>query len=142
MIWRRKFASNTHSRSNPNCNAISNNIKCNPAIHFLTIASNWIGSKKRIWLTHDLTERNTERRKFMCKMLLYRHKRKTFLHHIVTGDNITTTILAHRKYGYIPVKLAHQRKSRVIIWAKWCSVLVRPEGCDKLWDPETFRYYY
>jgi [histone H3]-lysine36 N-dimethyltransferase SETMAR len=42
--------------------------------------------KQGIWLPHDLKERDIERRKTICEMLLMRHKRKSFLHRIVTGD--------------------------------------------------------
>ena len=42
--------------------------------------------KQGIWLPHELKERDIERRKTMCEMLLQRQKRKSFLHRIVTGD--------------------------------------------------------
>ena len=38
------------------------------------------------WVPYDLTPRNVEHRFFTCEMLLSRHKRKGFLHRIVTGD--------------------------------------------------------
>jgi len=85
-IWRRIFGSSTRSRSIPKWNSIRNSSKCNLTMHLSTIASNWNGSKKGTWLPHDLTERNIEWLKTMCKMLLQRHKRKTFLHWTVTGD--------------------------------------------------------
>ena len=38
------------------------------------------------WVPHELTERSIERRKTICDVLLQRHKRKSFLHRIITGD--------------------------------------------------------
>ena len=38
------------------------------------------------WVAYELTPRNVERRFSTCEMLLPRHRRKGFLHHIVTGD--------------------------------------------------------
>ena len=35
---------------------------------------------------YELTPKNVERQFSACGMLLVRHKRKGFLHHIVTGD--------------------------------------------------------
>ena len=44
--------------------------------------------KQGNWVPHEMTSRNIERRFFTCEMLLARHKRKGFLHRIVTGDEI------------------------------------------------------
>jgi len=38
------------------------------------------------WVPYELKPRNVKRRFFTCEMLLARHKRKSFLHRIVTGD--------------------------------------------------------
>ena len=38
------------------------------------------------WVPYDLKPRDVERRFFACKQLLQRKRRKSFLHHIVTGD--------------------------------------------------------
>ena len=38
------------------------------------------------WIPYELTPRNIKRRFSTCEMLLARHKRKGFLHRIVTGD--------------------------------------------------------
>ena len=38
------------------------------------------------WIPHELNERQMERRKNTCEILLERYKRKSFLHRIVTGD--------------------------------------------------------
>nr|AAC16610.1 transposase [Drosophila simulans]AAC16611.1 transposase [Drosophila simulans]AAC16615.1 transposase [Drosophila simulans] len=38
------------------------------------------------WVPHELNERQMERRKNTCEILLSRYKRKSFLHRIVTGD--------------------------------------------------------
>ena len=42
--------------------------------------------KQGNWVLYELKPRNIERRFFTCEMLLARHKRKSFLHRIVTGD--------------------------------------------------------
>lgn len=38
------------------------------------------------WVPHELDDRQMERRKNLCEILLARYKRKSFLHRIVTGD--------------------------------------------------------
>ena len=38
------------------------------------------------WISHELNERQMERRKNICEILLERYKRKSFLHRIVTGN--------------------------------------------------------
>lgn len=38
------------------------------------------------WIPHELNERQQEKRKTTCEILLARYKRKSFLHRIVTGD--------------------------------------------------------
>ena len=38
------------------------------------------------WVPHELTERQQEKRKTTCEILLQKHDRKSFLHRIVTGD--------------------------------------------------------
>lgn len=38
------------------------------------------------WVPYELKPRDVERRFFTCEQLLERHKRKSFLHRIVTGD--------------------------------------------------------
>ena len=42
--------------------------------------------KRRNWVPHELKPRDVERRFCMSEMLLERHKKKSFLHRIVTGD--------------------------------------------------------
>ena len=42
--------------------------------------------KKGNWMPHDLTEREIERRKTICEILLKRYKRKSILHRIATDD--------------------------------------------------------
>jgi len=38
------------------------------------------------WVPHELNERQMERHKNTCEILLERYRRKPFLHGIVTGD--------------------------------------------------------
>ena len=42
--------------------------------------------KQGNWVPYELKLRDVERRFFTCEQLLQRHKRKGFLHRIVTGD--------------------------------------------------------
>lgn len=42
--------------------------------------------KEGKWVPHKLDDRQIENRKVVCEMLLQRHKRKSFLHKILTGD--------------------------------------------------------
>jgi len=42
--------------------------------------------KQGNWVPYELKPRNVERQFFTCEMLLARHKRKGFLHCIVSGD--------------------------------------------------------
>jgi len=42
--------------------------------------------KQGNWVPYELKPRNIERRFFTCEMLLARHKRKGFLHRIVTDE--------------------------------------------------------
>ena len=47
--------------------------------------------KQENWVPYELKPRNVEHQFFTCEMLLARHKRKGFLHRIVTGDEKSTT---------------------------------------------------
>jgi len=38
------------------------------------------------WVPHELNERQMQKRKNTCEILLERYRRKSFLHRIVTGD--------------------------------------------------------
>jgi len=42
--------------------------------------------KQGNWVPYEMKPRNVERRFFTCEMLLARHKRKGFLHRIITGE--------------------------------------------------------
>ena len=42
--------------------------------------------KEGKWMPYELTERNKEKRKTSCEILIERQKRKAFLHRIITGD--------------------------------------------------------
>jgi len=42
--------------------------------------------KQGNWVPYEMKPRNVECRFFTCEMLLARHKRKGFLHRIVTGE--------------------------------------------------------
>ena len=55
------------------------------AISKLLKAAGYI-QKQGNWVPHELKPRDVERRFHMSEMLLERHKKKSFLHRIVTGD--------------------------------------------------------
>lgn len=42
--------------------------------------------KFETWVPHELKDRDIERRKTICEMLLQRQQRKGFLHRVITGD--------------------------------------------------------
>lgn len=42
--------------------------------------------KEGKWVPHELNERQQEKRKTICEILIARHEKKGFLHRIVTGD--------------------------------------------------------
>jgi len=42
--------------------------------------------KQRNWMPYELKLKNVEKPKMTCELLLQRHKRKSFLRHIVTSD--------------------------------------------------------
>jgi len=53
--------------------------------------------KQENWVSYELKPRNVERRFFTCEMLLARHKRKGFLHRIVSGDEKWSTTITQRR---------------------------------------------
>ena len=57
--------------------------------------------KQGNWVPRELKPRDVERRFCMSKMLLERHKKKSFLHRIVTGDETTGYDNPKRKKPYV-----------------------------------------
>jgi len=53
--------------------------------------------KQGNWVRYELKPRNVERRFFTCEMLLARHKRKSFLHHIITVMKNGSITITQRK---------------------------------------------
>lgn len=72
------------------------------------------------WLPHELKERDIERRKTICEILVDRQKRKGFLHRIVTGDEkwIYYENPKRRKSWVIPGEPAPSQPKRNIHCAK------------------------
>jgi len=79
-------------------------------MHFKRLHRIVMVQKKENWLPHDLIERAIERRKTMCKILLKRYKRKSFLHRIVTGHEklIQYDNPKRQKHEYFQVNQPHQ----------------------------------
>jgi len=73
--------------------------------------------KQGNWVPYELKPRNVERRFFICEMLLARHKRKGFLHRIVTGHEkwIHYDNSKKRKSWGPPVMLQHRQPSRIFM---------------------------
>jgi len=68
----------------PNAKRICTYIRSDSTNNFISFEI--IGNdSKGNWIPYELKPRNVERRFFTCEMLLARHKRKGFLHCIVTG---------------------------------------------------------
>ena len=55
--------------------------------------------KQGIWLPHELTGRDIERRKTICKLLLQRQKKNISPSNRKSG--FTTTIRNDKKHGYV-----------------------------------------
>ena len=71
--------------------------------------------KQGNWVPHELKTRDVERRFCMSEMLLERHKKKSFLHRIVTGDEKWIHYdKPERKKPYMkPGQPAKSRQSRI-----------------------------
>ena len=80
MIWRQWSRSLTSKISVSKWKGIGNTIKCNPIMHFEGLNQIGIVQKQGIWLPHELTDREVERRKNISEQI------KTFIHLVVTGD--------------------------------------------------------
>jgi len=78
--------------------------------------------KQGNWVPYELKLRNVERRFFTCEMLLARHKRKGFLHHIsLVMKNGSTTIIQKRgNHGDYLAML--QQPSRMFMEKNSCCV--------------------
>lgn len=78
------------------------------------------------WVPYQLKERDIERRKTICEILLARQKRKGFLHRIVTGDEKWIYFdNPKRKKSWVdpgqpstsqPVRNIHGKKTLLCIW--------------------------
>lgn len=88
------------------------------------------------WVPYELKPRDVERRFFTCKQLLQRHKRKSFLHRIVTGDEKWVHYDNPKRratYGYLghassstAAQNIHGQKVMLCIWCGnswvWCTM--------------------
>ena len=81
--------------------------------------------KQRNWVPYELKPRNIERQFFTCEILLARHKRKGFLHRIVTGDEkwIHYDKTQRRgNHGEHLAMLQHRQPSRIFMEKNSCCV--------------------
>ena len=71
--------------------------------------------KQGNWVPHELKPKDVERRFCMSEMLLERHKKKSFLHRVVTGDEKWIHYdNPKRKESYVkPGQPANKRQSRI-----------------------------
>jgi len=93
--------------------------------------------KQGNWVPYELKPRNVERRFFTCEMLLARHKRKGFLHRIVTGDekwihydNLkkrkswgSLAMFQHRQPSYSEEYSWKKPHVVYLVGSAWCRVL-------------------
>jgi len=82
------------------------------------------------WVPHELNERQTERRKNTCEILLERYRRKSFLHRIVTGDEKWIFFEnPKRKKSWVDKCTIHIDRKTELLWQEDDALyLVRPEG--------------
>ena len=76
--------------------------------------------KQGNWIPYELKPRNVERRFFICEMLV-RHKRKSFLHRIVTDEKWTTIIDKRREnHGDYLAMLQRRQPNRIFMKKNSC----------------------
>jgi len=91
------------------------------------------------WVLHELNERQMQRRKNTCEILLERYRRKSFLHRIVTGDEkwIFFENPKCKSHGLAQVqkirRTIHIDRKTESLWQEDDALcLVRPEECGLL----------
>ena len=73
-------------RPNPIATTIGTNTKCDRGAICQRLKAMGKIQMYGKWVPHQLNDRQMENRKTICKMLLQRFERKSFLHPIVTGE--------------------------------------------------------
>ena len=93
----------------------------------------WYIQKPGNCVLHELKPRDVERRFFMSEMLLERHKKKWFLHRVVTGDEKWIHYdNPKRKKSY--VKPGQNNLKAEYLWRKGNALyFLGSEGCAVLW---------
>ena len=94
------------------------------------------------WVPHmgELNERQIERRKNTCEILLERYRRKSFLHRIITGNEkwIFFWESQAQKIMGRPRRIIHIDRKTESLWQEDALCLVGPEGCSLLWAIEAW----
>jgi len=87
--------------------------------------------KEGKWVSHQLNERQMKNRKVISEMLLQRHKRKSFLHQIVTMENGFILRISNAKnHGLIQVNHQHRLQGQIASERRQCSAF---GGIRKVW---------
>jgi len=77
------------------------------------------------WMPHELNERQMERRKNTCEILLERYRRKSFLHCTITGNEKWIFFEnPKRKKSWVDPG-AHRPQDRIALARRRCSVFGR-----------------
>jgi len=87
------------------------------------------------WVPHELNERQMERSKNTCEILLKRYRRKLFLHRIVTGDEkwIFFENPKRKKIMSRSRRIIHIDRKTKSLWQEDDALcLVGLKGCDLL----------
>jgi len=83
-VWR--WESGSFTRSESNARRSCRIIKCCQLTIFRHLKAIGMIQKQRNWVPYELKPKDVERRKMTCELLHQRHRRKSFLHRIVTDD--------------------------------------------------------
>ena len=90
------------------------------------------------WVPHELNERQMEKRKNTCEILLERYRRKSFLYRII-GDEKWIFFLDSQAQKIMGRPIHIDRKTESLWQEDDALCLVGPEGCSLLWVIEAWQ---